>query len=405
MVSLAGLAARNLTRNLRRTFITSIAVVFGVAVMILGFGVVNGLDENVIRTARTTTTGDLLLRPKDYPTDGLTWPAEEAQTVPPEVLQAIDGHGVATARVVFSGRVVHGADGVRALIVGYDPATETKVFDHAAWKVEGAWPTDTEPGAAIGERLAEILGVKLGDDLVVEARTRAGALNAMTYRVTALLSTSNTQLDAFSVWLPTPAADDLGRLEGTRSHVAVKLDHPNADAAAVAAAAEGAGWTATSDRESVTDMLQANDIRRRALTVLVIMIMLIAAAGIANTVIMAAFERVREVGTLLSLGMRKLDVAALFLYEGAAMGTFAGLAGAALGAALVLHWNTHGIDLSGVLKQTGGNFTMSAVLFTAFSWPSVVASFACGVVIAVLASVYPAWTAANLNPADAVRAD
>ena len=112
MFFLAGLAARNLTRNLRRTVITSVAVVFGVAVMILGFGVVDGLDENVIRAASTTTTGDLLLRPAHYPTDGLTWPAEEAQLVPAELSTAIAAHGVATGRVVFSGRAVHGAEGV-----------------------------------------------------------------------------------------------------------------------------------------------------------------------------------------------------------------------------------------------------------------------------------------------------
>ena len=53
---------------------TSIAVVAGVAMMILGWGFIDGLDENVLRSSSTSMTGEILLRPDDYPSDGRTLP-------------------------------------------------------------------------------------------------------------------------------------------------------------------------------------------------------------------------------------------------------------------------------------------------------------------------------------------
>lgn len=405
MFFLASLAARNLTRNFRRTVITSVAVVFGVAVLIVLWGLVDGLDENVIRAASTTSTGDLLLRPEHYPTDGLTFPADKTEPVPAELATAIEGKGVATARVAYSGRVVHGADGVRGVVIGYDPATELKVFAHKEWQLQGEWPTPEKPGVVVGSRLAELITVKLGDELVIEARTKPGAINANTFVVRGIVQVNNSQLDTVAVWLPVAVADDLGALGGARSHVALLLDHPDRDGPGIAAALEKVGWKAATPRDEVADMLAMNNIRRRAIAVMVFMVMLIAGTGIANTVVMAAFERVREIGTLLSLGMRKSHVAALFLMEGAAMGVAAGVLGAVLGGIVTTYFNVHGIDLSNVLKSAGSGFTFSSMLYTKFAWRTEIVAFSIGVAIAVISSVYPAWIAANLNPADAVRAD
>jgi len=135
------------------------------------------------------------------------------------------------------------------------------------------------------------------------------------------------------------------------------------------------------------------------------MIMLIAAVGIANTVIMAAFERVREIGTLLALGMRRSDVRLLFVLEGGVMGLAAGLLGALLGGGAVAHWATTGLDMSSQLEQVGGSMAMSTMIYTRFTWSSVLASVALGVGISVLASLWPAVWASRIVPADAVKAD
>ncbi len=403
MIFLFSLAARNLLRNVRRTVISSAAVVFGVALPILGWGLVDGLDENVLRAARTTTVGEVLLRPDAYPTDGHDFPLEEARVVPPELATRLDAAGEWTARAKFSARLVHGADAVRAHGLAYDDATERSVFPRKGWTLDGRWPTVGADETVVGRGLARLLDLKLGDVLVAETRTFPGALNALAFTVVGIVRTENSGLDNLTLWIEMAIAERLLQLDGRRTHVAVAGSRGAADA--VALKLEGLGWSTRTTHQECADILAINQIRRAALIVLVFIIMGIAGTGIANTVIMAAYERVREIGTLLALGMKQTEVRFMFLLEGAAMGAVAGLLGAGIGMAAVLYLEANGIALSPQVLEQAGDIPMSATLYTHFSWPPIGIAYSFGVAIATLASIWPAVYASNLNPADAVKAD
>lgn len=395
-----GLALRNLARNVRRTLITSVAVVAGVAIQILGWGMVDGLDENVLRAAAYTTTGDLLLRPDGYPDDGFSFPLADAKP-PPDLAGKVDG--VVAGRVMFPSRMVRGADAVRVMGIAYDGRVDPEVFPRENWRIDGRWPEPGQPELVVGAPLAELLALKAGDEVFLEARTPDGAMNAVTYRIVGMVKTDNAQLDNTGAWIEMGAADQLLQLGERRTHLAVKLRSGSPEAARDAVA--GTGWYARTTRDEVADLLAANTIRRRAIAMLVFVIMAIAATGIANTVIMAAYERVREIGTLLALGMTRGTVARMFLFEGGVLGVVAGVAGAILGSALVLHWQEAGIDLSGATQGIAKDLSMSAYLYTKFQWPPVFLALFFSLAISVGASVQPARFAARLNPADAVRAD
>ena len=136
----------------------------------------------------------------------------------------------------------------------------------------------------------------------------------------------------------------------------------------------------------------------------VFILLAIAGTGIANTVVMAAYERVREIGTLQAMGMSRNGIRGLFLLEGGIMGLTAGLLGAILGSGVVLHFAQNGIDLSG-LAQASGAMNFSTILYMRFNAEVVGWALAFGVGVSLLASIYPAQHAARMNPADAVRAD
>jgi len=401
VIFLAQLALRNLRRNLSRTFITSITVVFGVALPILGWGMVDGLDENVLRASRTTTTGDLVLRPDAYPLDGLEFPLSKADILPTELRAQLDGAGPWTARTVFPARLVRGVEAVRASGNAFDAATDEGVFPRSSWNIDGAWPAMDAAEVVLGKGLAKLIDAKAGDEVVVEARTFPGALNALTFRVSGIVETDNAALDNVGFWMPAGVAEGFLQLDGRRTHVAVDA---KGDPAAAATALQGRGWTARTLHEECADLIAANMIRRYALLFLVGIILLIAGVGIANTVIMAAYERVREIGTLMALGMKKRDVAGLFLLEGAGMGLCAGVLGAAIGVAGVLYWQANGIYFGEAIKNAG-QVAMGSTLYMQFRWTPVIVSGTFGLLIAIVASLWPASYAANLNPADAVKAD
>ncbi len=402
---LASLAARNLARNVRRTAITGVTVTFGVAVSVLGWGLVHGLDENVLRAARRAAASDVLLRPDGYPTDGMDWPLAMARPVTPDMAATLDAAGTWTPRVAANVRLVKGADASRIVVTGYDPVRDPRVFPRARWRLTGAWPEAAAGvdggGVVVGAGLASTLGLSVGDRVVLEGRTRDGALNALPFVVRGVVATDHAGLDNTTAWVRMDDAETLLRTDGAVTHVALDVPGDEAEAGALTVP----GWTARTTREEVAETLALNEIRKKSLVLFVGVVMAIAATGIANTVVMSVFERVREIGTLLSLGMRRVEVRALFLLEGGLLGLLAGSLGAALGAASVVYFARDGIDLGATLTQVSGNAPISAVLFTRFTWPPLLGSLAFGLVSSLLASAWPASHAARLHPADATRAD
>jgi putative ABC transport system permease protein len=335
----------------------------------------------------------------------MDWPLALARPVSPSMVSALDAAGTWAPRVVASVRLVKGADASRVLVTGYDAARDPVVFPRAGWHLAGAWPEAPAGveggGLVVGAGLAGTLRLAVGDRVVLEGRTREGALNALPFVVRGVVATDHAGLDNTTAWVRMEDAEALLRTDGAVTHVA--LDVPGDEAAPGSVTVPG--WNARTTREEVAETLALNEIRKKSLVLFVGVVMAIAATGIANTVVMSVFERVREIGTLLSLGMRRAEVRALFLLEGGAMGLAAGALGAALGTCLVLYFSRDGIQLGGTLTRVGGNAPISAVLYTRFTWPPLLGSLGFGFAASLLAAVWPASHAARLHPADATRAD
>jgi putative ABC transport system permease protein len=121
--------------------------------------------------------------------------------------------------------------------------------------------------------------------------------------------------------------------------------------------------------------------------------------GIINTMLMSVFERVREIGTMLAVGVRRRQVLRLFLLEAMVLGVVGGVGGVALGAAIVGVLGAQGIPVEN-LGTAGTTFIRPEL-----DLPFVGMAFAVAVVGAVLAAAWPAWKASQLNPVDALRAN
>ncbi len=395
---LVGLALKNLFRNVRRNLISGVAVIWGVALMILGYGFIDGLDENIIRTEIDTLSGHVMLRPQGYPESSLSAPVDMLEPLPQELLAGLAEH-TWTQRLRFDVRLVSGPESIRAMGVGFEPLRDPQVFPRDGYDLKGAWPE--QRGLVVGSRLARLLEVGPGEVVVLQVRTSAGSINALSIEISGVVTTHNPAIDNFVVLLPLDQAMSLVQAPGP-SEVSIRLPR-RGQADAVAAQLDGA-WAAHTYMDAARDMIALNVARRKALGFLVLMIMAIAATGIANTVIMATYERVREVGALAAMGMTPGQVRAMFLLEGAALGLIAGTLGAALGAGANYYFSTSGVSLD-ALAESGSAVTFSTTLYSAFRWGPVLGGLAFGALVAALASIYPANHAANLDPAVAVRTD
>lgn len=398
------LALRNLWRTPRRTVLTTVSVVAGVSVFILGEGFISGLEENIVATAIDGAVGHVLVRPPDYPTLPGQHPVDKLVALPDSARALLDGETVAwTERLVFAPLAASGADALRVVATGYDPERDPAVFPREHWRVEGALPGANGGEIAVSHRVARLLEVKPGGRLILQARTHQGAINALEVGVSGIVRTGNMAQDNMGILVPQALARELLATE-LPSHVMARLRN-RADAPAVAArlAGElgGAGEVATWIDETA-ELLALQAVRRKALNFTVFILLALAAFGIANTILMAAHERTREVGTLRALGMTEPGVLRLFLLEGAIVGLLGSLLGAAAGGAAVAHWAAHPMDFSKAMEVHA--LPVSSLVYTRFDPTVVLGAVVLGVVVATLASIYPARVASRMVPAEAVRA-
>ncbi len=407
MSTITRLALRNLLRNPRRTVLTAIAVFAGVAIAIIGRGFIGGVTEGIVVAATDGTVGHVMARPAGYPTLGGQHPVSELLDVGAEARKLLDEESVGwTERLYFAPTVTHGAESMRVVAIGLDPDRDPKVFPRDRWHVEGALPREGTSEIAVSPRLAQLLGAKIGDRLVLQVRTHPGAINALEVELSGLVRTGNMALDGRTLQAPMSLARTLLAADAP-SHLSVRLknrDHAAAFAGrlsqALGSRAEVVTWQSETE-----ELIRLQEVRRKSLDMVVFILLALAAFGITNTILMAAYERIREVGTLRSLGMTERGVVRLFLFEGALIGLVGGVLGALAGGGLVSWWARHPIDFSQMMeKQLSSGISAPALIYTRFEPATLLVAVVLGIVVATLASIYPARVASRMVPADAVRA-
>ena len=193
------LALRNLTRNLRRTVLSLGSVIAGVAVIILGQGLIGGLEENAIRSQVDTMSGHVLIRPAGYPTEGMSHPVEDLV----EVDTVLAEHLAETARswaprTLFVARAVNGPDALRVRAIGFDPERDETVFPRTTWNLEGEIPTSAADGILASRGVAKLLQLSKGDRVVLQTRTARGAINALDVPVAGVLTVGSAAIDNFA---------------------------------------------------------------------------------------------------------------------------------------------------------------------------------------------------------------
>jgi putative ABC transport system permease protein len=402
------LALRNLFRSPRRTILSMVAVVFGIGVFILGEGFISGVEENIKAASIQGMNGHVLARPAGYPRTGLQHPVDELLTIDDGTRRLLDERTEAwTERIVFSPTAASAEDHIRVRAIGYDPARDPGVFPRRLWRLDGEEPDAGRDEVLITGGVARLLGLGPGDTFVLQVRTHMGAVNALQVTVAGIVATGLTNIDLVGVLVPMPLAQRL-IAAAAPTHIAVRLASRDTAPAfktiletALGPQAEIITW-----QEDTRDLLALQSIRRRALQFVVVILLVLAGFGTANTILMAAHERVREIGTLRSMGMTVGGVVGLFVIEGLIMGTASSVLGALWGGAMTAWWAANPIDMSDLLSDLGGaNMAISALVYTRFSRTVIVFGVAFGVAVSVLASLYPARVASRMPPAEAVRAE
>lgn len=400
------LAVKNVFRKPWRSLITATPVLVGVMMTLLGWGLINGIDQAVILGQIRSDTGHLRVFAEGY----LDTEAEAKLDLlvdEPAVVERLLGDGLTPRlhpRLSFRGELSDGRNALVARGLGIEPDTFFTDFDLPLESAYEGEETGLEP-MWIGAGLAADFKVAAGDILTVLARTRYGSYTAEDFHIAGLVRSKNPAIDNAAFLIPLAVAQQLLDCDEAVSEVVAFL--PSRAAALnlppqlePRLASHGLGLQTW--RQRAEPILEVNRLRRKFLAMLVGIIILVAATGIANTVVMAAFERIREIGTLRALGLQGAGVVRLFLLEALMIGVAGATAGCGLGAWIV-HLLRDGLDLSAMTQASGANISMSTVLYFALDPAHLLIAFIIGLGATLVAALYPSIKFSRLSPTEAMK--
>ncbi|MBS1150575.1 MAG: hypothetical protein H6Q89_2273 [Myxococcaceae bacterium] len=400
MNALLRLAGRNLLRHRRRTVLLSLTGALGVTALLLVAGLSTGFLTWLIETSVLAKVGAIQVHRIGYAKSAMATPLSLAFADAPQLrakILSVPGVTAVSGRLLFSGLVGSPRGQTNFVGRGVEPAVEVKVCPKAFDEfLEGA--SMPEGSVVVGGALLKAIGLEPGERVQLQSTSAGGRVNALTLTLLAMNDAGAVLDSRRQVALPLPTAQQLTGLEGRVTEYGIatgSLDE--VDAVAVRLRAELGpeyevqtwGEVLGIWRDVISYMNWLIGFAGLLLGAVVVTLLGAATSG-------AVYERVREIGTQLAVGMRRRDVQRLFLYEAALLGVVGAIAGVVLGVLA--------ISILGAVGIPGRYFGFqSGVVRPSVDW-LVAGLGALGTVGAtVIAGLVPAWRASRLNPVDALR--
>ncbi|HNQ95257.1 MAG TPA: ABC transporter permease [Anaerolineales bacterium] len=396
------LAYRNIGRNKTRSLLSSLAVAGGMALLLLMVSVMEGEMRGALANTIRLQSGHLQIRPVSYEEGkiSLKWddliaePEAVAQTIKtlPEVITA-------TPRLIASGILSLKNESKGVQIIGIDPTSDANLpFREGLLTGEFIHPDDRE-GIMIGNTLAEKLKLAVGDGVNLLVNTSNGDVDEQSFTVRGIFTTRTPGFDELNVLMPISKAQAFTATENHASTIFVLLQK-NEQAEPVARAIQSSLYKALTWQDQNEFIVQFEDYAGAFMIVLYLIVLGITATVVTNTLVMAVFERTREIGILAAIGMKGRGIMAQFLAEAALLATGGVIGGLIIGGAMVAYFTINGIYI-GDYGITGALFEDR--IYAHLTFENTIVLGIVTYIITLAASLYPAILAARMEPVEALH--
>jgi ABC-type lipoprotein release transport system permease subunit len=401
------LAWRNMWRNWRRTMIALVAIVLGTILLLFFDAMIKGSDQAIFGNAVRLYGGNLQVHASGFRAKANRLPLlplEDAEAV----LQAARAQPdvmVAAMRIATAGIVSSRGNALPVAITAIEPATEAPLSLQAEHITQGRFLSDEDGDALlIGQALADRLEVGLGDRIILLGRSRNEQMRQHTMTIVGIYDLNTPEVEKGIVFIPLGEGQTLYNLRGQATEVAIFLQQVGGEDSTMSALqAQLPSYEVDSWQTLRPEIRQTLDTKLAFTSFIGLVVLVIAGIGILNLMLMAVFERTREMGVLAALGMKGRQIMGLFLLEGVFIGVIGALLGCGLGALLIGLVGQVGIDLSAASGMGEVGALMGNRLYPAITLADVLGRGVLVIVIAALASLYPAWQAARKEPAQALH--
>ncbi len=412
MTSTLKLAARNLLRYRRRTLLTALLIMLGVMALLLFVAAAGSFKQTMVGSITDSMLGHLQIHRKGYTQSIDNLPLN--LSLQPGAVNKIESALKADPDVAaYSLRVKLGAmfsnftENTSIRLNGVDPAAEDAAVPALRQRINDGDKTGPllAPGKVlIPTLIARGMKVGVGDEVVLVVTNASGSVNGRTFTVGGILdgvtgpggrdgyihiddARELLRMDKPEVMEVVVRLKSLETLAAVQQRLNAKLDEiQNKEGKP---ATELHLWSDLSPFANIVRMIDMMTLFIRIMLVAIVLV------SVMNVMLMAVYERIREIGTLAAIGTQPGKLMAIFLAEGLLLGLAGAAAGIALSYALVGYLNLNPVVFAFGREQ----ITLRPVLELA----EVAGVLGLAVLVSALASLQPAWRAARMDPIQALR--
>lgn len=382
---------RYLFTKRRERFIALVSVIamggvaLGCAALIVVLGVMSGFGSE-LRDKIIGTNMHLVVEGRE----GMPYPIKLQEQL------AHAPHVQGVTPFIAGEAVLRTQDRVIGVVVrGIDPATESSVTQLAQY-LHGQPLALSPRQVLIGRELAAILGVDVGQTVTLIAPVDGTRYDI---QIGGIFESGMYEYDARLIYVHLHTAQAMFGLSGRVTGLGLRLDDVNVaepvakDIARLLPPVFQVRTWMTMNR----NLFDALQLEKMAMFVILTLIVVVAAANIVATLLMMVMERTKDIGVLKSVGATSRSIQLIFTCEGLLIGCIGALAGMALGVGICVVQQTYGI------VRLPGSIYYLDVLPVQLRWSDVLMVGGSALLISLLATAYPAWQAARLQPVEALR--
>ena len=410
MTNLFKIAIRNLRRYRRRTLLTGSLVAIGVVFVLVFVGVSGSFKNMIVSQITDSMLGHIQIHRKGYVASIDNLPltlnmGAQGMAKVEKAISAIPGIEAYSPRIKFGGGFSNFAETTNIRLNGVYPDRETKTVPLLLSRIIEGEKTIKKGEVVIPELLARGMKIKAGDPVVIIATNKDGSVNGKQLKVGGVIE-SATGPGGRDGYLHIEDAMEILRMDTPEaSEIAIRLHNfgnlksvYNKLTSTLSAELNEEGkpifevhtWEGLSPFYNIARMI---DVMTFFIKIMLIAIVLV---SIMNVMIMAVYERIREIGTIAAIGTMPWKILSMFLIEGFSLGIFGAAIGTVFGVAIVFVLN---------LAKISFNFGMQTglVLSPTIKVPDVLVTALIVVLVATLGSLQPAFKASRMKPIEALR--
>lgn len=404
---LTKIAWRSVWRSKLRSAVVIFAIASGLVGGLFSSAWMNGMALQRVHNTFAFETGHIQLHNSEYLKNNDVKKPLVKTSEKIKLISETMGVKAVTDRIRVNGMAATANKNMGVNIVGVDPFHEKQVFGLYK-KIDTAdgnfFETDRKNGIVISKALANELKAKLKSKIILTFQDFNGEITGAAFKVVGLFKTDNNPWDKMHVFVKNKDLRSVLELPEDQSHeIAVLLDDFEQASILAAELQEKMPDAQVDDWAEISPYLSLMSSYMDTMMMLFMVIILGALGfGIVNTMLMVVLERTRELGMLMAIGMTKKRIFLMIMLETIFLAMVGGVIGEILSLLLIYYFGQIGIDLSSVAQgmESVGYGAITYPVLEAYRYVQITLLV---IITGILASVYPAYKALKLHPAEAIR--